>query len=73
MISANANRSSAEYHTPMDSPHRSPIFLRRERVEALVFPEKGLRQAPMSPVDGRLLPWAGPVRVLDLLKQQAAK
>ena len=44
----------------------------REDVEALVFPEKGLRQAPMSPVDGRPMPRAGRVRVLDLLQQQAA-
>ncbi len=43
--------------------------LSRERFEALVFPEKGLRQAPMSPVDRRPMPRAGRTRVLKLLEQ----
>ncbi len=40
---------------------------RNERVDALVFPEKGLRQAPMSPVDRRPMPRARRDRVLALL------
>lgn len=40
---------------------------RSERVDALVFPEKGLRQAPMSPVDRRPMPRARRERVLALL------
>lgn len=40
----------------------------RERVDALVFPEKGLRQAPMSPVDRRPMPRARRDRVLALLQ-----
>ena len=42
--------------------------LRGERIEALVFPEKGLRQAPLSPVDRRPMPRAGRNRVLALLE-----
>jgi len=38
-----------------------------ERVYALVFPEMGLRQAPMSPVDRRPMPRARRRRVLALL------
>ena len=41
--------------------------IRRQRVDALVFPDKGLRQAPMSPVDGRPMPRASRPRVRDLL------
>ena len=41
---------------------------RGERVDALVFPEKGLRQAPMSPVDRRPMPRARRDRVLALLE-----
>lgn len=41
-----------------------------ERIELLVFPEKGLRQAPMSPVDGRPMPRARRNRVLELLKER---
>ena len=51
--------------------YRFSLF--RERVEALVFPEKGLRQAPMSPVDGRPMPRAGRTRVLGLLGQPVAE
>ena len=43
--------------------------IRGERIEALVFPEKGLRQAPMSPVDRRPMPRAGRKRVLALLSE----
>ena len=39
-----------------------------ERVDALIFPELGLRQAPMSPVDRRPMPRARRRRVLALLK-----
>ena len=42
---------------------------RSERIDALVFPEKGLRQAPMSPVDRRPMPRARRERVLELLKE----
>lgn len=42
--------------------------IRGQQVEALVFPEKGLRQAPMSPVDGRPMPRANRARVRDLLE-----
>ncbi|MCY3731355.1 MAG: hypothetical protein OXF98_08440 [Rhodospirillaceae bacterium] len=42
---------------------------RSERIDALVFPEKGLRQAPMSPVDRRPMPRARRDRVLELLKE----
>jgi len=41
---------------------------RSERIDALVFPEKGLRQPPMSPVDRRPMPRARRARVLALLK-----
>lgn len=44
---------------------------RSERIDALVFPEKGLRQAPMSPVDRRPMPRAGRDRVLALLEGSA--
>ena len=40
-----------------------------QRVDALVFPDKGLRQAPMSPVDGRPMPRANQARVRNLLKE----
>ena len=43
--------------------------IRGQRVDALVFPEKGLRQAPMSPVDRRPMPRASRARVRDLLEQ----
>ena len=43
--------------------------LRGERIDALVFPEKGLRQAPLSPVDRRPMPRAGRNRVLALLEE----
>ncbi len=39
-----------------------------ERIDAIVFPEKGLRQAPLSPVDRRPMLRAGRSRVLALLK-----
>ena len=42
--------------------------VRGESIEVLVFPDKGLRQAPMSPVDGRPMPRARRKRVLALLK-----
>ncbi len=42
---------------------------RDQRVDALVFPDKGLRQAPMSPVDGRPMPRANRARVRDLLAE----
>lgn len=41
-----------------------------ERVYVLVFPEKGLRQAPMSPVDRRPMQRADRRRVLLLLERQ---
>ena len=41
---------------------------RSERIDGLVFPEKGLRQPPMSPVDRRPMPRARRTRVLALLK-----
>lgn len=41
---------------------------RRQQVDALVFPDKGLRQAPMSPVDGKPMPRASRPRVRDLLE-----
>ena len=44
---------------------------RSERIDALVFPEKGLRQAPMSPVDRRPMPRARRDRVLALLESSA--
>jgi hypothetical protein len=37
------------------------------RVVALVFPENGLREAPLSPVDGRPMPRAARRKVLELL------
>jgi len=40
---------------------------RSEQIDALVFPEKGLRQAPMSPVDRRPMPRARRERVVALL------
>ena len=43
--------------------------IRGQRVDALVFPDKGLRQAPMSPVDGRPMPRANRVRVRALLEK----
>lgn len=42
--------------------------IRGQRVDALVFPDKGLRQAPMSPVDGRPMPRANRTRVRALLE-----
>ena len=42
-----------------------------ERVAALVFPEKGLRQAPMSLVDRRPMPRAHRARVLAILQDTA--
>jgi hypothetical protein len=42
-----------------------------ERVYVIIFPEKGLRQAPMSPVDRRSMQRAGRRRVLSLLREQA--
>jgi hypothetical protein len=44
---------------------------RGEDVYALVFPEKGLRQAPMSPVDGRPMRRADRGKLLELLEQSA--
>jgi hypothetical protein len=41
--------------------------VRGERIYALTFPEKGLRQAPMSPINGRPMPRAGRDKVLRLL------
>ena len=41
------------------------VALRGEQIDALVFPEKGLRQAPMSPIDGR------PMRRADCAKVRA--
>ena len=41
---------------------------RGEQVDALVFPEKGLRQAPMSPVDRRPISRAHRARVLAILQ-----
>jgi hypothetical protein len=43
-----------------------------ERVYVITFPEKGLRQAPLSPVDRRPMQRAGRRRVLSLLEQQTA-
>ena len=43
--------------------------VRGQRVDALVFPHKGLRQAPMSPVDGRPMPRANRARVRTLLEK----
>lgn len=42
-----------------------------ERIDALVFPEKGLRQAPMSPVDRRPIRRAHAGKILRLLNGQA--
>jgi hypothetical protein len=42
---------------------------RGERIYVLTFPEKGLRQAPMSPINGRPMPRAGRGKVLQLLDQ----
>ena len=39
-----------------------------ERVDALTFPEKGIRQAPMSPIDGRPMRRAGRAALLALLE-----
>jgi hypothetical protein len=47
------------------------LTFRRERIDALVFPEKGLRQAPMSPVDRRPMPRARRDKVLALLENSA--
>jgi len=38
-----------------------------ERIEVIVFPEKGIRQAPMSPVDRRPMRRADRAQLLDLL------
>jgi hypothetical protein len=43
-----------------------------ERVYVIIFPEKGLRQAPLSPVDRRPMQRARRRRVLSLLEQQTA-
>ena len=45
--------------------------LEGERIEAIVFPEKGIRQPPLSPVDGKPMPRAGRARVLALLEGAA--
>jgi len=42
-----------------------------ERVYVIIFPEKGLRQAPISPVDRRPMQRAGRRKVLSLLEQSA--
>lgn len=44
---------------------------RGERIDALVFPEKGLRQAPMSPIDRRPIRRAHAGKILKLLNSQA--
>ena len=44
---------------------------RGERIDALVFPEKGLRQAPMSPIDQRPIRRAHAGKILKLLNSQA--
>lgn len=41
---------------------------RGEDVYALVFPEKGVRQAPISPIDGRPMRRAGRTKLLTLLE-----
>lgn len=43
---------------------------RGENVFALTFPEKGLRQAPMSPVDGRPMPRADRAKLIALLERR---
>ena len=43
---------------------------RGERIDALVFPEKGLRQAPMSPIDQRPVRRAHAGKILKLLSSQ---
>jgi len=40
--------------------------MKRETVEAFVFPKDGIRQAPISPVDGRPMQRAGMQEVTDL-------
>ncbi len=42
-----------------------------ERVYVIIFPEKGVRQAPLSPIDRRPMQRASRRRVLALLDQQA--
>jgi hypothetical protein len=42
-----------------------------ERVHVIVFPEKGVRQAPLSPVDRKPMQRAGRRRVLALLEREA--
>lgn len=45
--------------------------VRRRRVDALVFPDRGRRQAPLSPVDGRSMPRANRRRVQALIRSGA--
>jgi hypothetical protein len=46
-------------------------FLAGEQpIEALIFPANGIRQAPLSPVDGRPMERASLNRVLDMLEQE---
>jgi hypothetical protein len=42
-----------------------------ERVYVIVFPEKGVRQAPLSPVDRKPMQRAGRRRVLALMEREA--
>ncbi len=42
--------------------------LQDRRIEATVFPQDGIRQAPISPVDGRPMRRAGAAEIQDLLR-----
>ena len=47
-------------------------FLAGEQpIEALIFPANGIRQAPLSPVDGRPMERAALNRVLEMLEQES--
>ena len=57
------NRDVTETYAGFEFPHETA------HVQATVFPVDGIRQAPLSPVDGRPMQRADAARVRDLIER----
>jgi len=64
-----------EYHFNDGELKRYPLYLIEDeeaKVELTVFPEKGVRQAPKSPLDGKPIQRASIAEVQELLQQEVS-